>query len=457
MTFDPHLAAIRFGTGLSPYLPPPSSIEAMLERLAGPDVAARAIPAMSYTEALAIERAFAQANRQARNGETAAIRAAARAERDRLRRLVEPTRLAQFRTVLARQVASEDALRERLLLFWANHFTARPKTTVAGILIAPYVEEAIRPHVAGRFADMLTAVALHPVMVAYLDQARSIGPGSIQGRQSGRGLNENYARELLELHTVGVGGGYTQEDVRQLALLLTGVTVAEGQTVYRPRWAEPGAETVLGRTYPAEADLATVQAVLADLAVRPETARHLARKLAVHFVSDAPEERLVEALAGEWLASGGDLLAVTGALLRHPAAWSPRKDKVKPPVDFIASALRALGLGADFLLPLGFRETRRLLANPLAVMGQPWQDPPGPDGWPEAPEAWITPQFMAARIDWAMNRPEEMQPDLPDPRDFVRIALGPAAREEVIFAAHAAERPSEAIGVILASSDFQRR
>jgi uncharacterized protein (DUF1800 family) len=457
VTFDPHLAAIRFGTGLSPHLHPPRSVEAMLERLAGPDEAARAIPAMSYPEALALERAFARANGQSRNGETEAIRAAAFAERDRVRALIEPARLGQLRAVLARQAAAEDALRERLVQFWANHFTVKPRTSVAGVLVAPYVEDAIRPHVAGRFADMLTAVSLHPMMVAFLDQGRSVGPGSMTGQRMGRGLNENFARELLELHTVGVDAGYTQEDVRQLAMLLTGITVVQGETIYRPRWAEPGAETVLGETYPEEASLDTVRALLADLAVRPETAKHLARKLAVHFVSDAPEAGLVEALAQTWLATGGDLLAVTGALLRHPAAWSPKKDKVKPPLDFIASALRALGLGPDFILPLEFRETRRVFVNPLAVMGQPWQDPPGPDGWPEAAQAWVTPQFMAARIDWGMNRPEEMRPDLPDPRDFVFTALGPAAREEVVFAAHAAERPSEAIGVILASTDFQRR
>ncbi len=458
MPFDPHRAAIRFGTGLSPVLEPPASVAAMLAALAGPDLALAALPGPQPGEALALERAHAAASRAAREGGTAAERAAAEAERRRIRGEVEPLRMAQLRAHLARLVAGADGLRERLALFWADHFTVEARTIVGRVRVAPYAQEAIRPHVAGRFGDLLAAAVLHPVMLSYLDQVRSVGPGSRAGLRGGRGLNENLARELLELHTVGVGAAYGQGDVRELAELLTGLTVdAEGALAFRPGWAEPGAETVLGAAFPAEAGLATIRAALDHLAARPETARHLSRKLAVHFVADAPDEGLVGAMAEEWSATGGDLLAVVGAMLGHEAAWAPAKAKVKPPIEVLASGLRALGVEAGAILALDLRATRRFFANPLAVMGQPWQDPSGPDGWPEEAEAWVVPQFMAARIDWAMNRPEELVADLPDPRDVVRTALGPDAREEVAFAARAAERRSEGIGVILASADFQRR
>jgi uncharacterized protein (DUF1800 family) len=257
---------------------------------------------------------------------------------------------------------------------------------------------------------------------------------------------------------VGAGGPYGQGDVRELAELLTGLGADEqGRLTFRPERAEPGAETVLGVTYPARAGLEAIEAALRDLAAHPATALHLARKLAVHFVSDAPDEDLVGALADAFRDTGGDLAAVTAALLDHPAAWDPLRAKVKPPLGFVASALRALGVDERRLLAWDVREARRSLLNPLGVMGQPWGQPDGPDGWPEAPEAWVTPQFMAARIDWALNRPEEMLPELPDPRDFAATALGPLASPEVLFAARAAERPSEGVGVVLASPDFQRR
>ena len=144
-------------------------------------------------------------------------------------------------------------------------------------------------------------------------------------------------------------------------------------------------------------------------------------------------------------------------LLAHPAAWDPAKRKVKPPIEVLASSLRALGVGAGAVMAMDLRATRRFFLNPLAVMGQQWERPGGPDGWPEEAEAWVTPQFVAGRIDWAMNAPEELVDPLPDPRAFVRVALGPAASDQVAFAARAAERASEGVGCVLASADFQRR
>ncbi|WP_371416210.1 DUF1800 family protein [Rubellimicrobium sp. CFH 75288] len=458
MPFDPSIAAIRFGTGLGPRIVPPSSAAAMIDRLAGPDATAQALPIQPFAEAWRLFRDYRLTARDMRQAGSEAERDALEVERDRLREALEAARLAQARTRIARVAVAEDGLRERLVLFWANHFAVERKVPVGGLLIAPYIEEAIRPHVAGRFADMLEAVTLHPKMLIYLDQARSVGPGSPVGRRSERGLNENLARELLELHTVGIGP-YSQEDVTELAKLLTGLTVneEEGATAFRPAWAEPGAETVLGESYGPRPGLEPIRAVLRDLAARPETAAHLARKLAVHFVSDMPDGDLVAALEATFRSTGGDLLAVTEVLVAHPAAWERRKQKVKTPLEFVGSALRALGVGSERLLMLDDRDTRRLLLNPLQVMGQPWDQPGSPQGWPEAAEAWVTPQFVAARIDWAMTMPERLLPDLPDPRRLVEDALGPQAAEEVRFAAGAAERLSEGVGVVLASADFQRR
>jgi uncharacterized protein (DUF1800 family) len=293
-------------------------------------------------------------------------------------------------------------------------------------------------------------------MILYLDQQRSAGPNSAQAGH-GRGLNENLAREVLELHTLGVGGPYTQTDVRELAELMTGLNFNPDRGfVYRPGMAEPGAETVLGVTFSDAAAVDTVHAALDMLARHPATVAHLARKLAVHFVADDPDPGLVAALEQTFLATGGELAAVTAVLLDHPAAWVPERAKVLPPLDFLGASLRALSIPADALVALPTPDHNRLLARPLQAMGQPWQTPGGPDGWPEAPSDWITPPFMAARIDWAMRAPSALLSTLPDPRDFAARALG-RVPEQVAFAASAAEDRAAGITLTLSSPAFQRR
>jgi uncharacterized protein (DUF1800 family) len=285
-----------------------------------------------------------------------------------------------------------------------------------------------------------------------------MGPNSEAAQRRDRGLNENLARELLELHTVGVDGPYTQTDVRELAELLTGLGWNIDRGVhYRADHAEPGSETVLGTTYPDESRLSTIRAALDDLAIHPATAAHLCRKLAVHFTSDTPDPAFVTAMTDRYLATGGDLLAVTREMLDHPAAWSPDLTKAKPPFAFLTSAMRALGADPDALTALDQQGVRRLIGNPLNLMGQPWEDPAGPDGWPEEDTAWITPQGLAARIGWAMRMPRQNFDPLPDPRDFVQTALGTAAGDVTTFAASAAESRHEGVGVVLASVDFNRR
>jgi len=459
LPFDPIIAATRFGTGLSPVLPAPASVAAMLAALAGPDLMARAHPIAGFAAARPSVADFRAANRARRAARDTDQAAAVEAEYDALRADAGALWLAQFGTSLARAVMAPDGLRERLVTFWADHFTVRARNSFGSHLVTSYVEDAIRPHVTGRFATMLRAVTTHPMMLAYLDQSESIGPNSQIGQRRDRGLNENLAREVMELHTLGVGGPYTQADVRELAELLTGLgwDPDTGQMTYRANQAEPGAETVLGQTFSDQARIETVDAALDALAAHPATASHIARKLAVHFIADDPDPALVAVLDAAFRHSGGDLLAVTSALLDAPQSWAAPARKVKPPTGFVISALRALDVPVATIIQTDLREARRRFINPLTVMGQPWEDPGGPDGWPEAAADWITPQFMAGRIQWAMNAPERLLPDLPDPRDFVLTALGPGAPDPVVFAAGAAEDRALGIGVILASAAFQRR
>lgn len=300
------------------------------------------------------------------------------------------------------------------------------------------------------------ASVLHPAMLLYLDQPQSFGPRSRAGKRQGRGLNENLARELLELHTLGVGADYAQADVRAMAELLTGLTYdASAGTRFDPRRAEPGAETVLGRAYGGD-EMIPIRQVLRDLAAHPATARHICGKLAVHFVSDSPDAAMVEAMVSAWETSGGYLMQVYTAMLGHPAAWGVALEKARQPFDFIATALRALQIPPQVIFDLPDARLRKLILRPMAEMGQPWKAPRGPDGWPEPVSAWITPAGLAARIDWAMRVPAALG-DLPDPAALASRALADAADTALLTAIGRAESVAEGVGLVLASPAFNRR
>ncbi|WP_102224244.1 DUF1800 domain-containing protein [Acidimangrovimonas sediminis] len=410
MSFSPTTAAIRFGYGLSPTMPPPASTAALMAELTAPDAMATRYPLPSQEQAVTLGRALRDA------------RALQKTEGDRSRnRAVRAARLAlrgaeaeAFVNQLQRAVQSPHGFRERLQYFWSNHFTVQAKNNISALYPTAFGEEAIRPHLGGSFADMLKAATTHPAMLLYLDQNSSIGPKSRAAkrmdarRKRQLGLNENLARELMELHTLGVSAPYTQTDVRQMAKLLTGLGFnSEGGFVFRPGWAEPGAETVLGRHYGGEepARLADIFAALDDIAVNPATAKHISTQLATHFVADTPDPGLVTAMTQAYTTSKGDLPTVYRAMFDHPAAWAPvgPGGKARQPWDFIAASLRSLGLPPDALDGLDAGRVQRFLTNPIKLMGQPWQKPSGPDGWHEEATAWITPQGLAARIDWAMK------------------------------------------------------
>ncbi|MDE3027848.1 MAG: DUF1800 domain-containing protein [Paracoccaceae bacterium] len=456
MSAKPTIAAIRFGFGLSPSIAPPADASAIMAALLGPDPVAATYPVAPSTEVWPLAMTEVKLRRDAKlgNPDTMAQFNAAQ----RRNRIIA----AQgFVNILQRAVQSPDGFRERLQNFWSGHFTVVAKQPVLMCLPTAFAEEALRPHLTGRFADMLKAVVTHPGMLAYLDQNSSIGPDSRVGLRRKLGLNENLGRELLELHTLGVGAGYTQTDVRQFAYLLTGLTFnpKQGQFRFNPAAAEPGAELVLGHRYGGEkpARLADIFAALEDIALRPETAHHITTKLAVHFVSDTPDAGLVTAMTAAYTHSKGFLPAVYEAMLNHPAAWVPAREKVRQPFDFMAASLRALGVAPEALAGMPPVFVMRQLLGGLRLMGQPFQHASGPNGWPEAAAAWIEPQTLAARIQWAMAVPGRIAPDLPDPRDFVTVALGDTAGAGVRAAARQAETRREGVGLVLASADFNRR
>ena len=458
--FDPELADTRFGCGLSPRIAPPVSAEAMLTGLTAPDQMASAFPIETFPqfrERLQASKKLWKIRKKTRGTDRGEE---VRKEINLLKKAARQDMYRWFGQSMLRQVNTSMGFRERLSAFWADHFTAQGKAGVLKRGATPYVESAIRPHIAGRFSDLLQAAITHPLMLHYLDQSGSIGPNSPKAARRGpkAGMNENLAREVLELHTLGVDGPYTQTDVRQLAELLTGLTwQAEVGFKYRKDFAEPGSETVLGVEYPDSASMKPVRAVLDDLATHPATARHIAHKLAVHFVSDTPDASLLSALEHQFLKTGGELLPLYETLLTHPAAWSETGRNIKTPLGFVGSALRALDPPAMRIQSMTEKQTRGLFVEPMMLMGQLWQQPAGPDGWPEDDAHWVTPQGLSARIRWAMSAPSDLLTDLPDPREFAKTAVGSRLSPKLRFAATEAESRREAIGLILCSPEFQRR
>ena len=451
MTPSASLAAFRFGYGLPLPQGAPVTPDAMLAALAGPDEAAQrfVIPGYDWVHGHVAD--------VARNKQAAREDAQLQARLDEVVRGMQVAGLMAMRATLARAIAAPDGLRERLVAFWADHFTVGAGGREDAITPYAFVEDAIRPHLTGRFANMLVAVVRHPGMLRYLDQTRSVGPNSRRASRRGGGLNENLARELLELHTMGVGAAYTQADVRQLALLLTGLTYDDRRGFsYDDRMAEPGPKTVLGQTYDGRGE-ASIHAFLHDLAQRADTARHIAGKIAVHFLSDVPDPGAVEAMAQAWTLSGGDLMQVYTTLLRHPAAQTGPAAKARQPWDYLVAALRALGVSGPDIMGWSEARLHNVLILPLRAMGQAWKSPPGPDGWDESIETWITPQGLAERISWAMRWPAELAAPLPDPPMFAETALADRAAPATLWACERAENRAEGVGIVLASPEFNRR
>lgn len=378
-----------------------------------------------------------------------------------------PTAMQQdFRPeVLARAVhmiGTDTPFVERWLQFWSNHFTVSVQRRQIAPAIPAYEREAIRPHLFGRFADMLVAVVRHPVMLTYLDNPFSVGPNSRAGRRrraAGQGdqtLNENLAREVLELHTLGVNGGYAQDDVRQLALALTGWShggyrrggdeAVHGRFEFVVRHHEPGSKRVLGRWYHADGpeEGATI---LRDLARHPATARHLASKLLRHFVADAPPTALVAALARVFEDSEGDLAQVARALVAMDPAWSDPLAKVKSHHDFVIAVHRASGQGAP---------EPRFYFGPLRLLAMETFVAPSPAGWGDTAGHWLGPEALMIRVEWARQFSRRL-PGTLIPREVLEDSIGAVARDATRTWVHRAPSPDAALAMIFASPEFQRR
>jgi len=355
---------------------------------------------------------------------------------------------AKVRTEAA--LMAEVGFAERLVWFWSNHFciSADKIQSMSGA----YEREAIRPGVLGRFADLLLAAENHPAMLVYLDNTVSMGANSIAGLNRSRGLNENLAREILELHTLGVRSGYGQDDVIAFANILTGWTLREpgadpergGEFIFNPRLHEPGAQTVLGKSY-ADEGIEQGRAVLRDLAAHPATATHVAGKLARHFIADQPPPELVDELARVFRDTAGDLKETAKAMVTSAAAWTLPPAKLRRPSEWVVAMVRATGITQ--VDAVRFTGGQRLLGEPL------WR-PSSPKGYAEDESSWI--DGLGRRIDVANVFAERISGQV-DPQFIIDTVMQSSLSPEVMDAVGHAESRQQALVLLFMSADFQRR
>jgi uncharacterized protein (DUF1800 family) len=368
------------------------------------------------------------------------------------------TRVPMFVNEMAARFAlgfrTDKPFAERLVWFWSNHFAVSAQNPRALTFCGAFEREAIRPNISGKFEDMLLAVVRHPAMLLYLDNAQSIGPDSIAGRIVGKGLNENLGRELMELHTLGVDGGYTQDDVIALAKLITGWSLDKdgGATgfKYYPARHEPGKIVLRRKEYPGGEEGGI--AALKDLARDPATAKHIAKKFAAHFIVDNPSPESVARLENSFLQTGGDLKALAKAAVEDPAAWKPAGGKMRAPVDYVTAAMRLVawphGNDLDKQVKGVMAATRLMGEFPLGA--------PSPKGWPDNSDAWSGPDALLNRIEWA----RELGNRIPDSVDVAGLAdnvLGPLLHADTRTALTSSKNAGEAMALLLSSPEFQRR
>lgn len=443
------IAANRFGLGarpgeLSQIGSDPKGY--LIDQLHAPETIGRDLP--SGAAALNV---FFQMQKEKRL-EKAAGQAPEKGGRNELIEIYRNELLARLQA----SVTSKASFQERLVRFWANHFAVSIQNK---IVIAPvagaYVREAIRPYIMGSFTDLLMAAERHPAMLLYLDNATSVGPNSMAGRRLDKGLNENLAREILELHTLGVDGGYTQADVTSFARVITGWTVPRpggridgtpGEFHFEPRIHEPGAQTILGKRYDEDGE-GQGRAVLKDLARHPATHRHLATKLARHFIADNPPRDAVERIASSFGQHDGDLKSVYKALIVEDEAWRQPLAKFKSPEEFLLSALR--GLGLDDV-------AHYKLLEALTLLGERPFFAPSPQGWPDDIGSWAGPDAIKTRLEYA-NQISERVGNSVEPRRLADAMLGDVLSARTKEALTRAASSAQGLTLLLMSPEFQRR
>ena len=340
---------------------------------------------------------------------------------------------------------------ERLVWFWSNHFCISADKIVA--MTGPYEREAIRPYVRRRFVDMLQAAESHPGMLVYLDNVQSMGAESIAGINRSKGLNENLARETMELHTLGVHGGYTQQDVTSYANVITGWTWIPpvepnhgGEFAFSKRLHQPGDKMVLGKLYP-DSGLGQGRAVLADLARHPATARHIAQKLAAHFVADEPPPSLVAKLEQRFKGTDGDLKEIAKTLVSADESWAPQRTKLKPPSRWIVAMLR---LAMPAIPP---QNAIQRVIGAQATLGERLWRPPAPNGFPDTEAAWI--DGVPNRLNIANEYAARVAATV-DPVASLDETLGPLASADTRQTVARAESRAQAMTLLVMAPEFLR-
>ena len=357
---------------------------------------------------------------------------------------------------------------ERLVHFWGNHFTVSGAKPESLPTVPSFERDVARRHAVGRFGEMLMASCTHPAMLVYLDNVFSVGPHSYIGqhpevlpaalRERMRGINENLAREILELHTLGVRSGYTQADVTSFAKIITGWMIlrpgsketGSGETGlfhYQQYAHEPGPQTVMGKAYHQQG-VDQGQAAITDFSRHPATATHVATKLARHFIADDPPPAVVARLAKTFRDTDGDIKAIMVTLINSPEAWAEGPAKIKPPEDYVVSAIRALN---------GPQLTGLQYLALLDRMGQKPYYAAGPDGWADVEGAWIGPDPIWKRIEWATAISKGQAAANLDPAVIAIDALGQTVSPATLQAIRLAESPAQGLAIFLASPEFQRR
>lgn len=371
---------------------------------------------------------------------------------------------------LAVALTSRQDFAERLVHFWANHFAVSIDKIVIVGLAGNFEFDAIRPNIFGRFADLLKTAIWHPAMLLYLDQAQSVGPNSVLAQRLGKrrnreiGLNENLAREILELHTLGDRAVYGQSDVTEFARAMTGLTVGglgerrlqrilgsdaqPGKGIFVDALHEPGKRTVVGRSY-AQGGANALEAILSDLATHPATARHIATKLARHFVADDPPSTLVRKLEANFLKTGGDLMSLYTTLIDAPESWAATGNKFKTPWEWTISSLRALGVEH---MP-GREQAAVALFN---QMGQPVWKPGSPKGYGDITADWAGPAGLMRRVETA-GRFAKLAANGVDARKLAPTILPGSLSATTAEHIARAESPEQGLALLLVSPEFLRR
>jgi uncharacterized protein (DUF1800 family) len=379
----------------------------------------------------------------------------------------EAVRQAEINARIDKHMSVEIGFVERLVLFWSNHFSmsVEKNESVRGTL-GQWERDVVRRHVLGNFRDMLHGTIKHPAMIAYLDNNFSIGPNSPAGQYWNVGFNENLAREILELHTVGSGGGYSEADVTAFAKMLTGWSYVggweadnnwnggtpqnKGQFIYRSQWHEPGSFDVMGKTFPA-GDQEQVETLLDDLSVHPATAEHIAFKLVRHFITDHPTPEMVEPIKQKFLQTGGNLRAVALTLISLPEAWSTPLRKLRTPYEYTIAKYRALGRRYKNSEPW-------VLSEELRALGQMQWEARSPEGYSDETPTWLNPDAMRVRLNVGQYVSYTFAPDternVPKLADnLFGAALSPATRSRLVSAANS----NDALTILFCSPEFQRR